>query len=132
MSPGVHLDGRRGVEPCRHIGHAGKVRAAVTVDRVVRLQVRPPPLDLPLEPAGGPAEIAEPERDMVQLSERRDRVGHREAHLPLQIGPGEIRLRQLDRRIETLDRLHQIEGRTEDSDVCARGDERRMRNLATS
>jgi hypothetical protein len=127
MRPGVHVAGIPDVERVAawlDVGDAG--RAAVALDGVVRREVRPPALDLALEPPVRLAEVAEADGVDVHPSEGGDAVGHRQSHGVLHRRVRAVRLREPERRVEAVDRLHQVEGCTQQLDVGAGGDEGRV------
>ena len=61
---------------------------------------------------------------------QRDRaVDYRLAHLAAHVGAGGMIGRQRDRRIEAIDRLHEVKGRAQHRGVALPGDEAGMRHV---
>ncbi len=86
----------------RGTGPAGKLGIA----RELRL----PPAHLPLQIIVGLAETVQPGRAIVDRAQSGDRLDHRQADTVAHCGVAGVERGQPLRRIEALDRLHQVEG----------------------
>ena len=127
--PGAEPVGAVALEPGRHVVEPRDLRARVAGEGGVAVELPAPARDLALEIALGPSEVPEPDRDGVDLAERRDGVDECHAHAPPDPRIGGVQRGKTRRRVEAAHRLHQREAGTEDRGVRARGDEERVRHL---
>ena len=103
--------------------------SGIAVERGVRVELAAPSFDLPVEEAVRSAEVGKAHRDVVDCTDGGRAVGHRQTELE------SLRLvmlqqeGQLDRGVDPVDRLHQVEGRAEHVDVGAGGDQPGVRHI---
>ena len=132
MMPGVHVDGRFASSHAADVVDARDLRPGIALVLRVRLQLATSsaPTCRSRKPSGWPKSV-EPDGDMVDAPSARDRVGRLQPHLVPDRRIAGVQRRQAVRRVEAIDRLHQVEDRAAHHGlVRAPGDEPGMRHVA--
>ncbi len=126
MMPVHGTRGAVGVEPLTDRVDPGDLGLPLATDLVVAGELAPPATDLALEVALWPTEVAETDRHMVDGTEGGSAVDERKPHRSLQGRIGSVRLGEPNRRVESVDGLHQVEAGAEHLGIGLAGDEARM------
>ena len=98
----------------------------------VAVQLAAPARDLAFEVALGLAEVGQADRDVVNRAQGRDALDHGQTHAVAHGRIAGMIGRQFGRRVEAVDRFHQIEGRADQRLVRTGGDQPRMRHVRPS
>ncbi|MNE07719.1 hypothetical protein D3C80_1003490 [compost metagenome] len=129
MKVAVHQPGTEGLRPALvqpgadGVNIRQAVRAGPARKLVVAFQLLHPAARLAFEKAFGLAEVAEPDRFVVDERDAREALDHGQAHGATCRGGLRMEGRHADGGVEPVQRLHQIEGGAEHRGVRAVGDQ---------